>query len=283
MSRISKGPITTFRDNIKVARGFVKLHFYINDLLTTGGDESVGKLMEFTDQLLESLGVGFTSMGEMITGHLQSEVETGLVSRGEEGVKQFVDSMRTTLRPSLERAVETIEEVKAAVERGLLQQSIVIAVSALEVYLRDVTLEAVSKNRYIEQRFTPQLSEKFDYNHLRRAEHDIRRAVGEAVGESYHFYDSRSVRRHLRTLLNREPRLSSQADLERFRSIVAYRNLVAHRAGKIDSVFKKQTGNKGKVGSSVDISQKLVEDAFIFVEDVATDVQEGLEEQRAGG
>jgi hypothetical protein len=283
MARISKGPITTFKENIKVARGFVKLQYYINDLMTTGGDESVGKLLEFTDQLLESLGVGFTSMGEIITGQLQSEVETGLISRGEEGMKQFVGSVRETLSPSLEKAVETIEEVKAAVERGLLQQSLVIAVSALEVYLHDVTEEAVSRYRYIEQRFTAQLSERFDYGHLRQAEHDVRKAVGKAVAGSYNLYDSKSVRRHLRILLNRKPYLETQADLKRFHSIVAHRNLVAHRAGRIDNVFKKEIGHKGRVGSIVDISQKLVEDALIFVEDIATDVQEGLEKQRAEG
>lgn len=54
------------------------------------------------------------------------------------------------------------------------------------------------------------------------------------------------------------------------------------RSGKTDSVFKKETGHKGGVGSIVHISQKLVEDVLIFVENIATDIQEGLEKQRAG-
>lgn len=230
---------------------------------------------------MESYRLG--SMKQRFSEQIESQVEAELKSIGKEELGRMAEIMVADLKPKMEEAMVTIGEVQAAVEKGLLQQSIVIAVSALEVYLHDVTVETVSKYRYIEQRFTPQLSEKFDYNHLRRADHDVRRAVGEAAGESYHFYDPRSVRRHLRTLLNREPRISSQADLKRLRSIVAYRNLVAHRAGKIDNVFKKGTGHKGRVGSIVDISQKLVEDALIFVEDIATDVQEGLEEQRAGG
>lgn len=282
MARISKVPIAAFKENIKIAKGFVKLHFYISDLLSTGGEASIGQLIGFANQMMESFGLGAKTLEKRVE-RVGSEIEFELLSLGEEAIKGMTQSVLTTLRPQLEEAMVTFEEVKAAVETGLLQQSLVIAVSALEVYLHDVTVEAVSKNRYIEQRFTKQLSKKFDYDRLRRAGHDVRKAVGESVGESYRFYDPKSVRRHLRTLLNRKPTLESQTDLRQFRSIVAYRNLIAHRAGKVDDGFKRATSYRGSVGSCVKIPQKFVEDSLAFAESIAIDVQGGLEKQRAKG
>ena len=283
MAKVSKESINTFSENLKIARGFAKLHHYIRDILTTGGKESVGQLMEWADQMMESIGFGFKSLENRIAKELGSEIEIRMEAMGTEGVRRTAEAMAETIRPSMKELVITVDEVNAAVERGLLQQSVVIAVSALEVYLHDVTVEAVAKNRYIERRFTSRLEKEFGYRAFQKAGEDIRRAFGETIADSYNFYEPKSVRRHLRDLLGKESPIESQAELRRLRIIIEHRHLVTHRAGKVDDEFRKKTGHKGKTGEPLKITHKFVADAITFIERIAMKVQEDLEAERARG
>lgn len=283
MTRVSRQHISTFKENVKIARGFMKLRYYITDLLETGGGKSVGQLTEWADQMMETIGFGFKSLSDRIAKDLGSEIQTKIESMGKDGMMVAAKTMADSIRPAAQEIMVTVDEVRAAVERGLLQQSIVIAVSALEVYLHDVTVDVVAKNRYIERRFTSRLEKEFGYRALQRAGEDIRKAFGETVADSYHFYDPKSVRRHLREMLGGESPIESQADLKRLGTIIEYRHLVTHRAGRVDSDFRKKTGYRGKTGESLRVTHKFVDDALDFIMRIATKVQEGLEAQRAGG
>ena len=74
MARLSRQPFETFGRNLRKACGLVRLQFYVEDLFLTGGQESLGRLQKFADEVMGGL-LGPTGVQELIQTHLAQVLE----------------------------------------------------------------------------------------------------------------------------------------------------------------------------------------------------------------
>lgn len=290
MAKLSKQASRTFEYNMKKARGLVRLQFYAEDLLRTGGRESLGKFMQFLADMMASFGLeDILDLPRLIEGEISPIIQEKLgpmleerfANLDEEKLQKAAEEFERKLAPRIPELKALTEELVLAIERVLLEQALVTAVTALEVYLYDVTIEAVAKNMYIQRRFTGRLQERFSYKALLEARGDLGLALGRVVADSYSFYKPDSLAKHLSILMGDSAPMKDYVDKAEFMRILALRNLVVHRAGIVDKEFKERTGYKGRTGSPVSIARAAVEGAMAFAVRLAKQVQEGLEHLRA--
>jgi hypothetical protein len=290
LAKVSKIPWRDFDYNLRKARGLMRLQFYAEDLIKTGGKESFGKLLQFYGDMMASFGLeDLFGLPELIQGKIAPtiEKELGPILRArlakidETKLKAAAEEMERKILPRIDEFRAIIEEIGLVIERVLLEQALVTAVTALEVYIKDVTLDVVARNRFLERRFTSRLQELFRYNDVTSAEWDLGWAIGTVVAGSYDFYDPKSVARHLKTLMGDGAPLTDSAVQTRLGYILAYRNLIVHQAGLVDAKFRKRTAYKGRLGEPVRIKREFVEEALKLALSVGSATQEGLESLRA--
>ena len=288
----SKTPWRDFDYNLRKARGLVRLQFYADDLFRTGGKESFGKLTSFLADLMVSFGFeDLLNFEDLIRGKVSPIIEKELgpiiaarfTTLDEKKLDAAAKEFERRVLPRVEEIRAIIEEIALVVERVLLEQALVTAVTALEVYLKDVTTEVVARNRFLEKRFSRQLHNSLRYRDVTNAGWDSGLAAGKVVGESYDFYDPKSVAKHLRTLLGEKAPLRDTREQSEFARILAYRHLIVHRAGIVSRQFRQQTGYRGSLDEPVAIRREFVEQGLRLVLNVGNKVQKGLEDLRFRG
>lgn len=290
MAKLSKESWNVFEHNMNKAWGLVKLQYYGDDLIRTGGKESIGKLMEFTGQMLKSFGITeYGNFQEMIEKELAPIIEKELVPKWERKFRLVPpERLEKASKEWLEKNTAKIKlfekvmkQLILAIENVLLEQAMVSAVTALEVYIHDATMEVVSKNVFMQRRFTTKFHEKLDYKTVLESNRDLGLALGRVAAESYEYYNSKSLGKHLAALLGKTTPLTSKANLARFETMLAYRHLIVHRAGIVDRTFARQMSLRGGIGKPVRIPRQFVEQTLDFIHSIGEAVQDGLSAQRA--
>jgi hypothetical protein len=290
LAKLSKEPWKVFEYNMNKAFGLVMLQFYGDDLIRTGGKESIGKLMDFTGQMFKAFGVTeYDNLQDMIEKEIAPLIEKELVpkleakfsmipqERLEKAGKEWLEKNEDNIK-QFERIMK---QLLLAIENVLLEQAIVTAVTALEVYVHDVTVEAVARNVFMQKRFTTQLHAKLDYKAVLNSNRDLGLSLGRVAAGSYEYHNSKSLVRHMGTLLGKRNPLTTKDDSSRFETILAYRHLIVHRAGIVDRTFAVQTGYKGRQGKPVRLSRQFVKQTLDFMYSIGKNIQDGLSYQRA--
>jgi hypothetical protein len=281
LAKVSKSAYRTFQGNITVARGFIELHFIIEDLLEHGGKRTIGKLSLFLERTMKLTGISWQKLEKLIEKQVADEIKEKAERIGRAEIERRAKEVVKELTPELENIFMRIMPVATAYERGLLEQALVVTVSALETYLYDITIEAVGKNKFLQKAFISRLQEDFRYSDLVGAHGDITVAVGDVIANSYKFYNFKSVRRHFKTLLRSKTPFDSRSTQEWFLTLLAYRNLIAHNAGIVDKEFKQKTRYKGKVGMPIRLHRGFVSDYIKEAEELVSAIQLRLENLHA--
>lgn len=296
MAALSKGPWRAFENNINKAYGMVKLQFYADDLIRTGGKESIGKLMEFLSDMYDSFGVSDVFDFEDIVEDIGPILERDLGPKIEEKLKLITERFDAMTAEQIEGIAKSfkdkhegkfdylgklVNQLALAVENALLEQALVMAVTALEVYIHDVTEEAVLRNVFIRKRFTNQLRSSFDYDSVMEAGGSVEQASARIVTKSYDFNDSRKLKKHVDQLIGSKVVLQNSSDMERFKKILHYRHLIVHRAGIVDRTFAKRTGYKGRIGGPVHLTNAFVDESLCFISGLAREIQQKCANQKA--
>lgn len=290
MVKLSKQAYRVFERNMRKSWGLLRLQFYANDLVRTGGKESIGKVSQFLSDMLSYFGMGpyksfedlvdkeFTPLIERelipkIQASLAGVPEKELERKGEKWLAENIDEF--------EQVKKDIERLMVAVEYVLLEQALVTAITAFEVYIRDVTSEVVAKNVFIEKRFTTELFNKLNYQAIVDSKRILGLAVGSVAAGSYDFNNPKNLKNHIGKLVGKWNPFTESKKLKAFAMLLAYRHLIVHRAGIVDRKFIKDTGYKGREGAPIKLSYLYVEEALVLLEKLASDVQNGLMRQKA--
>ena len=281
MSKISRGHYNTFQENILVARGFVKIQFYLEDLLKTGGKASVGVLQSFANELMEAAGLGKGGLETLARERLGPDIDAKLKSLDKRVIQKQVDAFLRKNRARLQSMVNTIHAANLALERGLTLQAIVVASSAFEAYVEDTIVEAIASNSYIRTRFQNDAERNLSFHDIKSSDFDAYLAIGRASLRAYDTADANRVRALLEKCIGNKVTTLEGGGASTYRRLLAYRNLVAHRAGIVDEPFRRATGYKGALGQPVVLSREFVESALTFFDELGTEVQIKLEAQKA--
>jgi hypothetical protein len=290
LAKLSKESWKVFEFNMNKAFGLVMLQYYGDDLVRTGGKESVGKLMDFTGQMFKAFGITeYDNLQDMIEKEIAPLIEKELGPKLEAKLRMIPqEQLEKAGKEWLEKNKDNIKQFERivrqlllAIENVLLEQAIVTAVTALEVYVHDVTVEAVARNVFMQKRFTSQLHAKLDYRTVLNSNRDLGLSLGRVAAGSYDYYNSKSLGRHMSVLLGRRNPLTRRNDISRFETILSYRHLIVHRAGIVDRVFAVKTGYKGRQGKPVRLTRQFVNQTLDFIQNIGRSIQDGLSCQRA--
>ena len=290
MVNLSKQAWRVFERNMDKSRGLLKMQFYADDLIRTGGKESIGKLSDFLVDMLSTFGLGhYTSMEDMIEKELGPMIERELVPKFEARIADITEEeLEAKGEKWLAENEELFEKLKKdfaqlmlVVENVLLEQALVTAVTALEVYVRDVTEEVLAKNVFMQRRFTTELHNNLDFDAVLESRRNLGLAIGKVAAGSYRFNDPKNLRSHIDRLVGKRNPLRNPKNLNAFSDVLAYRHLIVHRGGVVDRKFMKATGYKGRVGNPIKLSYPHVESALVLLNDLAKRTQDALMLQKA--
>jgi hypothetical protein len=290
MVNLSKQAWRVFERNMNKSWGLLKMQFYADDLIRTGGKESIGKISQFLADMMSSFGLGqYASLEDMVEKELVPVIERELMPKFEARVAGITEKeLEARGQKWLEENTELFEELKRdfaqlmlVVENVLLEQALVTAVTAFEVYVRDVTEEVLAKNVYMQKRFTTELHKNVNYAAILESRGNLAKAIGNVAAGCYKFNDPKNLRSHIGRLVGKRNPLSNPRNLNAFADVLAYRHLIVHRGGLVDRKFVRATGYKGRMGGPVKLSYAYVESVLILLNALAKRTQEALMLQKA--
>jgi hypothetical protein len=281
MAIITRQPYEVFKRNLMKARGLARLQFYLDDFLETGGSATLGKVQNFTNALMHDiLGMDMEEIGQLIEPVVTDKLSSRIEELREEGEEQL-ETWAKKIEPHALAIIEIFEEIDLLRTRVLLEHAVVSAVTALHVYVQDVTVSAVKLNRYIENRFHKEIEKRLDRGILRETGYDSREAMGVAVSRTMDFYHPNDLRNHFRQMLDNDAILTEKKDRRMLGRIIAYRNLIVHQGGLVDAKFKSRTHYKGRLKEPVRLTRRRVENAISFIEELVSRIENEIRETRS--
>jgi hypothetical protein len=253
--RTSKFPYRNFDYNIRRAEALARLDGYLEDLLYNEGKGTVGAFLDISNELMQSLGMD--RIMERIAEVMKAEFEVEIQQKGKEYYEKTAKDLIKRLRPRLLKAKEMLEDLGLVMDRILLEQALVAAISAFEVYLRELTVSVVMLNPSIRKRFYPEINRAIDVAKLEEYGQDAKRVQGEIVADLMKL-DVNNIKSLLNRLLDLENVFGNRETELKVCKIFEIRHLIIHRAGLTDPKFKKVTKSKGAIDTQIELSRRYV-------------------------
>ncbi|MEE9506159.1 MAG: hypothetical protein V3V98_03340 [Thermoplasmata archaeon] len=280
MANVAKKPYNVFKRNMMKAKGLARLQFYLDDLFTTGGEATLGKVQNAVDSFLRDLcEFDLEEIGEQVAPVLTEVLSSRIEKLRELPEEKVVAWFKKEVEPHIEAVRDFFEEIDLLRTRVLLEQATVTAVTALEIYLQDITVSAVKLNKFIESRFHEEIEKELGRRTLHETS-DSRKALGLAASRSFTPGSPNDVKRHFHRMLDKDIILTQRKDTRAMNRIVAYRNVIVHQGGVVDEKFKSMAQYRGKVGEPVQLSRRRVENAIRFIEGMVVRIDNEVRQTR---
>ena len=278
--RASKLPFQNFDYNLRRAKGLAHLDGYLEDILLRQGKATIGAFLNLPTQLMK-----LTGMDELMKD-VEKELETKAKEHFQakydsETIKKKGEEIVRRLKPQIKKLSQIFEDLNLVMSSTLREQALVLAVSAFEAYLREITASIVALNPSIRRKFHQQIEQHLTRTRLEEYREDARRTQGEIVAELVRLEPNR-IKSMLRKLLGIENIFGDNKIEQKFVKILELRHIVIHRAGLIDPKFKKVTKYKGAIDSQVKISRRYVIQSIGLLERVANRVEMGINDRAIG-
>jgi uncharacterized protein YutE (UPF0331/DUF86 family) len=280
MSNVGKKPYKVFKRNMMKAKGLARLQFYLDDLLTTGGEATLGKLWNVADSFFHDLWeIDPEEIGEQVAPAITEALSSRIEKLSEIPEEKIGAWLKKHVEPHTEAIRDFFEELDLLRTSVLLEQAIVTAVTSLEVYLQDITVSAVKLNKFIESRFHEQIEKELGRRTLHETS-DSREVLGLAASRSFIPGKPNDVRRHFRRMLGKDIILTQRKDARTLNRIVAYRNVIVHQGGVVDEKFRSMAQYTGRIGEPVQLTRRRVENAVRFIEGIVLKIDNEVRQTR---
>jgi hypothetical protein len=255
MVRASKLPYDNFEYNMRRSLALARLDGYLEDISSNEGKRTIGVFFDIQKELGQMLGIDdlMKEIEKTIEAHLKKELE----QKGKEQIEESRKQIAKWLKPRIEKISEMFQDLGLVMDQTLLEQALVMAVSAFEVYLRELAVSIVTLNPGIRKRFTPEIESELSLARLEDYKDDVKRTQGEIVADLVRL-EPRRMKSLLRRLISMENIFGDRQTEQKVRGILECRHLVVHRAGLIDPKFKKVTKYKGAIDRQIRISRRSV-------------------------
>jgi hypothetical protein len=273
MVRASKLPYDNFEYNMRRALALARLDGYLEDISTNEGKRTIGVFFDMQKELGQILGIDdlMKEIEKTIEAHLKKELEL----KGKEQIEESGKRVFKRLKPWIEKISEMFEDLGLVMDQTLLEQALVMAVSAFEVYLRELAVSIVTLNPGIRKRFTPEIESELSLARLEDYKDDVKRTKGEIVADLVKL-EPRRVRSVLRRLIGEEDVFGGRQTEQKVRRILECRHIVVHRAGLIDPKFKKVTKYRGAIDRQIEISRRYVLESIGVLQKVVDRVESAV-------
>jgi hypothetical protein len=268
--RASKIPFQNFEYNLRRAKALANLDGYIDDLLNNEGKKTIGSFVNLPNQMMEA--VGMDTVMKKVKKQVETEAKEEFNRKSKDELQALGKTITRQFKPQLKKMKEIFDDLELVMSSTLREQALVLAVSAFEVYLREITSSIVTLNPGTRRRFHEEIENGLSRRKLEDYGEDARRAQGEIVAESVKL-DPNSMRSLLRKLIQRDD-LFTDAEMERrFVRILESRHLVIHRAGFVDPKFRRVTKHRGPIDRPLDLSRRYILQSINLLEKLVDGIQ----------
>jgi len=271
MARVSKEPLRMFSVNIKKARVLAGLQPFFDDIITTGGKKTIGITQEIVfDLLSDAQGITRKEFEKKISKAMEKAIKPPNMKKFNQEIENAIKKNQNQFKS----LISLFKNIKIAKSRVLLEQSVVIGVTALEVFCQDITISAISQNKFIEKRFYKEIKKNFNYEKLIKMNYASKKAIGMTVVSTYSCFDIDELKTHFRRLTGVFCLVDLDHETE-LKRIMAYRNVIVHQGGIVDYEFKRKIKDATiKIGEPVPINLPMVENWLKIIDEIAEKINE---------
>lgn len=270
MVRASKLPFENFEYNIRRAQALARLDGYLEDILHKEGKRTIGAFLDIPKELMRSLRMDdlMKEIEKTMKAHLKKEIEL----KGRDHFEKMGKEIAKRLKPRIQKISEMFQDLGLVMDQTLLEQALVVATTAFEVYLREVIVSVVTLNPRIRKKFHQEIQVGLSLTKLEEYRGNAKRTQGEIVADSVRL-DTGKIKSLLKRLIGIENIFGDRETEEKVRKIFEHRHVVIHRAGLVDPKFKKTTKYKGAIDKQVRISRRYVLESIAILKKIANRVE----------
>jgi hypothetical protein len=268
--RASKLPYKDFEYNIRRAEALARLDGYLEDLLYDEGRRTVRAFFEIPNDLMQSLGID--RIMNRVFEVMKSELEIEFQQKGKEYFEKIARDTVKQLRPRLQKIQMMFEDLGLVMDQTLLEQALVVAVSAFESYLRDLAASVIMLNPSIRKKFYPEINRAMKLAKLEEYKLDAKRTQGEIVSDLIKM-DTNNIKSVFDRLLNLGNVFADKKTELKVCKIFETRHIIVHRAGLTDPKFKKVTKSKGAIDTQIEISRRYVLNSIKTLKEIVQNIE----------
>lgn len=255
MVRASKLPLRNFEYNTKRAVALARLDGYLEDLLHNEGKGTIGAFLNLSQELMKLYGIDklMRNIERTMEAHFKAEID----KKGKEYFENIGKDVAKRLKSRAEKISEIFQDLGLLMEQTLLEQALIVAVSAFEVYLKEIVVSVVTLNKSIRKRFHEEISAGLSLAKLEEYKEDARRTQGEIVADLVRLEIPR-IKSVLKRLVGAENIFGDHKTEKRILKIFEKRHIIIHRAGLVDPKYKKVTKYRGAIDKQIAIKRRYV-------------------------
>ena len=254
--RVAKWPFNTFQVNILKARALATTQQYLNRFMNEGPDKFVetyvGEWMAITNEFL-----GFDLMAEM-RGSMMRYVEEQFAKRLPQVPPKIGESKTKELQEKAQKLAEPIFAVINLRGQTLLEQAVVLGVTAYEAYITDTVDALFRLNPKLLDKFTNELNKGLKWSGISKHGKDAREAAADFLIQKHKALDLGPVKNLFNRLTKIENVFGSDDTERALRRFIEYRHVIVHRGGKVDRKFREVTGSRQGLGTYVELTTTFV-------------------------
>lgn len=273
MVRASKLPLKNFEFNINRATALARLDGYLEDILRNEGKGTISAFFNIPKELMEAFEMD-KLMKELEKGlekHFKAEYE----KKGKQHFEDLAKNFARRLRPQIKKISEIFEDLGLLMEQTLLEQALVMAVSAFEVYTKEIAVSIVTLNKSVRERFHQEIEAELSLARLQDYKEDAKRTQAEIVADRVRL-ETRSLKRLFRKLIENENVFCDLKTERKVQKVFERRHIIVHHAGSIDPKYKKVTKYKGAIDKQIKISRRYVLRSIDILKEVVSRVEDSI-------
>lgn len=276
MVRASKLPFKNFQYNIRRAQALARLDGYLEDILFKEGKGTIGVFVDMTKEFTQSFGMD--TVMKKIEETMKAQLKLEYEQKGKEYYDKIGKEMVKRLKPRVKRIATMFQDLELVMDQTLIEQALIVAVSAFEVYLREITVSIVTLNPSIRKKFHQEIKDAISLSKLEGYKEDAKRTQGEIVADQVKL-DTRRIRSLLKRLVGLENIFGDSQTELKVRKIFECRHIVIHRAGLVDPKFKKATRFKGAIDTQVKISRRYILESIGLLEKLVDRIETNIHKE----
>jgi hypothetical protein len=273
MVRTSKLPFKNFEYNIQRATALAHLDGYLEDILHNEGKRTIGAFLNIPKGLMQKFEIDklMREFENKLEEHFKAEFDR----KGKQHFEDIAKDLARRLKPEVEKISEIFEDLGLIMDQTLLEQALVVAVSAFEVYLKEVAVSIVTLNKNVRKRFHQEIDAELSLAKLQEYKEDAKRTQGEIVADRVRL-DTSSIKRILKKLIENENIFSDLKTERKVQKIFEKRHIIIHRAGTVDPKYKKVTKYKGAIDKQIKISRGYVLRSITLLREIVNRVEASI-------
>lgn len=273
MVRASKLPLKNFDFNINRAIALAHLDGYLEDLLYNEGKRTIGAFYSIPNEMMKAFEFDkfLKQIEKALEKHFKAEVE----KKGRQHFENLAKDLAKRLKPRIEKISEIFEDLGLLMEQTLLEQALVMAVSAFEVYAKQIAVSIITLNKRVRERFHQEIEAELSLARLQDYKENAKRTQAEIVADRVRL-ETRSIKRLFLKLIEIENLFDDLKTEREVQKIFERRHLIVHRAGSVDPKYKKATKYKGAIDKQIKITRRYVLKSIDILKEIVSRVEDSI-------